>query len=124
MPTGPIRDYRDLVAWQIAIQLADVSTTVADALPRREWKLGSQIRRAANGVHASIAEGNGSFTTTEYLRHLGISNKSLRELESHLYFVRRRYSGIHQTRSALTLCNHERQLLMGLVKSLRRKRDS
>jgi four helix bundle protein len=124
MAQDPIRDYRDLKVWQVAIELAEVCASVADQLPRREWQLASQIRRAANSVHAGIAEGNGSFTTVDYLRHLGISNKSLRELESHLHFVARRYARIENVHRALSLCTPERKLLMGLVKSLRTRRDA
>jgi four helix bundle protein len=123
MSASPIRDYRDLLAWQVAIKLAEACGVVADQLPRREWQLASQIRRAANSVHAGIAEGNGAFTTTDYLRHLGISNKSLREVESHLYFVARRYRGITGVQQALQWSTREGKLLTGLVKSLRAKRD-
>lgn len=56
---GPIRDFRDLGAWQCAMDLAVACGDVAAALPVFEAALADQIRRAANAVHACIAEGNG-----------------------------------------------------------------
>ena len=38
---GPIRDYRDIVAWQRAIDLAVVVGALCDKLPRKEWELAS-----------------------------------------------------------------------------------
>lgn len=122
--TESIRDYRDLLVWRLAVDLNIVCSTVADALPRREWSLASQIRRAANSVHANIAEGNGAFSTTDYIRHVGIAHKSLRELESHLAFVTRRYATIGRTAEAQKGCERVAQLLGGLRRSLRRKLDS
>lgn len=90
--TKPIRDYRDLVAWQRAMDLAVLVDEICDRLPRKAWKLAAQMQSAANSVHSNIAEGNGRFSTPDYLRHLSMSNASLNELESDLHFLTRRYS--------------------------------
>jgi len=115
----PIRDYRDLLVWQKAIELALLCEDVADALPRKAWNLSSQIRRAADSVHSNIAEGNGRFSRADYLRHLSMSNGSLRELESKLHFVTRKYGQTKSTTSALRLSLIVAKLLAGLVRSLR-----
>jgi hypothetical protein len=60
---GSIRDYRDIVAWQRAIDLAVMISGICDRLPRKEWELASQVRRAALSVHSNIAEGNGRGST-------------------------------------------------------------
>lgn len=120
MPNNPIRDYRDLLVWQVAMDLALACEPMCEALPRRAWRLATQIRNAANSVHANIAEGNGSFSTADYIRHLGMSNKSLRELESHLTFVSRQYH-IAGTATALRMVTRVAMLLRGLVRSLERK---
>jgi hypothetical protein len=52
--SGPIRDYRDLVAWQQAIELAVVGRVVARKLPRSEWELASQLRRASTSVDSAL----------------------------------------------------------------------
>lgn len=118
-----IRDYRDLIAWQRAMDLAVLVDTVVDRLPKRSWKLAAQMRDAARSVHANIAEGNGRLTIPDYLRHLGISNASLSELESDLFFMSRRHAHEDVTRS-LELVLDTRRPLCGLISALRkRKKD-
>jgi four helix bundle protein len=122
MTDTSIRDFRDLVVWQQAMELALACDRIADQLPRNSSKLASQIRRAANSVHANIAEGNGSFSLGDYLRRLSKSNGSLRELESHLIFVARKHPEIG-VKEAQTLTVRVAMLLAGLVRSLRLKRE-
>jgi four helix bundle protein len=119
--TKPIRDYRDIVAWQRAIDLALLVDEICERLPTKAWKLAAQMQSAANSIHSNIAEGNGRFSTADYLRHLSISNASLNELESDLHFIARRYPKREDARSALALALQVRRPLWGLVKSLRRK---
>lgn len=124
MAAGPIRDYRDLLVWQKAIELALVCEDVCETLPGKAGQLASQIRRAANSVHSNIAEGNGRFSRADYIRHLSMSNGSLRELESHLHFAARKYGKTTATESAASLILVVTKLLAGLVRSLRRKATS
>ena len=119
--SSDVRDYRDLLVWQQAMELALICEEVVAQLPRDQWKLTSQIRRASNSVHANIAEGNGSFSTASYLKRLSDSNGSLRELESHLYFVLRRYGESQPVNRARAQSRRVAMLLAGLVKSLRRR---
>jgi four helix bundle protein len=121
MSATPIRDYRDLLAWQKAQDLALLCEDVSDELPAAATNLTLQIRRAVNAVHANIAEGNGRFSRPDYLRHLSIANGSLRELESHLHFAVRRYGRTAATDGALELATLVAKLLAGLVRSLRGK---
>ena len=78
------------------------------------------MKSAANSVYSNIAEGNGRFSVADYLRHLGISNASLNELESDLLFLERRYER-PEIKKALELTVAVRRPLAGLVRSLRRK---
>lgn len=119
MSAPRVRDYRDLHAWQKAMDLAVVCDVVCEALPTNAGHLARQIRRSANSVHANIAEGNGRFSRPEYLRHLAIANGELRELESHLHFVARRYRNIGKAEEALALATVTARLLAGLTRSLR-----
>lgn len=120
---GSIRDYRDLIAWQRAINLAVRIDGICDRLPRKHWDLAAQMRRAANSVHANIAEGNGRATFSD-LRHLAMSNASLNELESNLHFVHRRFADSRDVEEALRDSLEVRKPLLGLVTKLRRKRDA
>ncbi len=58
---------------------------IARSLPSEErFALGAQMRRAAVGVAANIAEGHASAYRGEFLRYLSIAHGSLTELECHL----------------------------------------
>ena len=118
---GPIRDFRDLGAWQCAMDLAVACGDVAAALPVFEAALADQIRRAANAVHACTAEGNGRPTTVDYLRYLGHANSSLNEVHSHLLYVERRYPAITATPGALEWVDKTGRPLRALIRSLRVK---
>ena len=119
---GP-RNYRDLIVWQAAIQLAEDVDAVCNRLPRSDRKLIEQMREAARGVHASIAEGNGRSTTRDYLRFLSMSNASLQELQSDLIKLARSRRGDRHAKTALDRTYFVAKLLMRLVEALRRKRD-
>jgi len=80
-----IRSYRDLVAWQEAIQLAKIVYQLSAMFPRDElYGLTSQIRRATVSVPSNIAEGHGRAATGDYLRFLSIALGSLAEVETQL----------------------------------------
>jgi four helix bundle protein len=117
----PIRDFRDLAAWQNAIELAVVCGDVADALPAYEFRLAEQLRGAANGVHACISEGNGRPTLTDYLKYLRQASSSLNEVFSHLTFIRRRYPRVAATPAAIEWVDKTARPLRGLIRSLRDK---
>lgn len=119
---APIRDFRDLVAWQRAIDLAVLVNAICKRLPRHEWELKSQMRRAANSVHSNIAEGNGRSTTADYLRCLYVSRSELNELESDLLYVSRCYRESIETREALDLTVGTRRPLAGLIRTLEKKK--
>ena len=120
-PKCAIRDYKDLVAWQSAVQLAAECHRVARKLPSEDRaELGRQIRRAAISVSANIAEGNGRFHRADYLKFLSNANASLHETESHLLVTRECGSLSGQDlRRALQLAEQTGRLLNALVKSLR-----
>ena len=103
------------------MDLALLVDVACDKLPRSAWKLAAQMRDSANSVHRNIAEGNGRFSTSDYLRHLAMSNGSLNELESDLHFVVRRYPRIAEAKQPLNDATSVRKPLWGLIKSLRRK---
>ena len=79
-------DYRDLVAWQKAMDLVERVYLATNTFPREErYGLTSQIRRAVVSVPSNIAEGQGRRTTDdELIRFLHISLGSLCELETQL----------------------------------------
>ncbi|MEX2154691.1 MAG: four helix bundle protein [Gemmatimonadaceae bacterium] len=122
MQKAPIRDYRDLIAWQKAMDLAVACEKVCVELPARASSLVTQIRRAAVSIPANIAEGNGRFSRPDYLKHLSIANGSVRELESHLEFAKRAYGRTEAIEASLKLALEVCKLLAGLVRALRGKK--
>jgi four helix bundle protein len=86
----PIRSYRDLKVWQLAMDIAVDCYKLTQAFPKEEvYGLTNQIRRAASSVPANIAEGHGRGSTREYCQFLRTSRASLKELETHLILCSR-----------------------------------
>jgi four helix bundle protein len=76
---------RDLVVWQLGIELATLCYFKARSFPRTEaCGLTSQIRCAGSSIPGNIAEGNGRESTGYYIRSLRVSQGPLKELESHV----------------------------------------
>lgn len=84
------RSYRDLVAWQRAMDLAHDVHVAIRRWPREEqFGLTDQIRRAAASVPANVAEGQGRLGARELVQHLSIAHGSLCEVETHLQLAQR-----------------------------------
>jgi len=63
--------YRDLVAWQKAMDLVAAIYDATDTFPKREtYSLTDQIRRAAVSVPSNIAEGQAHCSNREFLHFL------------------------------------------------------
>jgi len=82
--------YRELVAWQRAVDLVErVYRLTSDWPPTEIYGLTSQVRRAAVSVPANIAEGQGRSSRKEFAHHLSIAFGSLCEVETHLLIANR-----------------------------------
>lgn len=77
------RSFRDLIAFQRALDLtAEVYSVTAD-FPRAElYGLVSQLRRASVGVMSQIAEGQGRLSFGEWRQFLSQARGSLYEVEA------------------------------------------
>lgn len=86
---GDIRDFKDLIVWQKAMQLSVKVFWLTKKLPKEEmYGLTSQLRRSAVSVAANIAEGHARNSTGEYRQFLGIAKGSLAELETLLILAK------------------------------------
>ena len=84
--------HEDLRVWQEAIQLVKHLYHFTAALPAQEqFGLTSQLRRAAVGIAANIAEGAARGRTREFLHFLSIAQGSLAEVDTLLVVVREIY---------------------------------
>ena len=115
-----IRSYRDLIAWQKAMDLSAAVYEVTRDWPREElYGLTSQARRAAVSIAANIAEGYGRESSGAYLNFLRIARGSLRELETLLLVAQR--VGVNSEENATALLAQTDQLgriMFGLIKKV------
>jgi four helix bundle protein len=118
---GTIRSYKDLVVWQQAVTLVELTYDLARKLPASErFGLISQMTRAAVSVQANIAEGHGSQHRRVYLNHLSISKGSLVELETYIILVvKLGFVKPEQTANIQGKIDDVGRLLSALVRALR-----
>lgn len=111
------RNYRDLIAWQQAMELVDLIYRLTRALPKEElYGLSNQMRRAAVSVPSNIAEGQGRRSRAEFHRFLAIAHGSVRELETQVMIARRQaYLSPEQESEALALASRTGRLIQGLL---------
>ena len=77
------QNYRDLIAWQRAMDLVEAVYKASKGWPKEEqYGLTNQVRRAAVAVPSNIAEGQGRRSPGDFLRFLSIAHGSLREVET------------------------------------------
>ena len=86
--TPPIRSYRDLVAWQMAVDITKQVYRATERFPDKErYGLTNQLRRAAVSVPSNIAEGFGRGRAPDYARFLRVARGSLYEMETQLFLA-------------------------------------
>ncbi len=121
-----VRDYRELIVWQKAMDLVETVYRMSGAFPSNElYGLTSQIRRAAVSIPSNIAEGQGRTTTRDFLHFLAIANGSLKEVETQT-LIAQRLGYIDQSGASkvLALAAEVGRLLSGLRKSLQAKQPN
>ncbi|HEU4936974.1 MAG TPA: four helix bundle protein [Vicinamibacterales bacterium] len=116
-----IVSYRDLEAWQSAMDLLLRIYEIASQLPHVErFELASQMRRAAVSVPSNIAEGQAYGPSARYLHHVRVALGSLAELDTHLEAIIRIGHLTDQTLApAFQLVRQTGRLLHGLERSLK-----
>ena len=79
------RHYRDLIAWQRAMELARAIYAATEEFPNSEtFGLRMQLRRSAVNTATHIAEGHGRLTDAENRKSLSVARGSLSELQTQL----------------------------------------
>ncbi len=111
-----IRNYRDLLAWQRAMALAEQIYAATKAFPPEEkYTLTAQLRRSAVSVPSNIAEGHGLQSDPAFMRHLSIARGSLCELETQLLLgARLGYIDPAENERLLVLASEVGKLIAGL----------
>jgi four helix bundle protein len=114
--------YRNLIAWQRAMQLVTGIYEATRAFPRDElYGLTNQLRRAAVSVPSNIAEGQARFSRKEFHHFLSLARGSLVEIETQLFIAQNLgYLSMKQGHPLLTETAELGRILNGLIASVRR----
>src|SRR5580693_3678499 len=116
------KSYRDLVAWQQAMDLVTAVYRLTASFPREEiYGLVSQMRRAAVSIPSNIAEGQGRHGRAEFRHFLRQANGSLMELETQASIAERLdYITSDEANNLLNNAAEVGKILNGLIASLER----
>ena len=119
------RSYKDLVAWQKAMDLVTAIYRATAEFPRQEqFGLTSQLRRAAVSIPSNIAEGQGRLSEKEFRYFLGQARGSLMEVETQLQIGQNLgYLKLEKIKPLLTLCAEVGRILNGLLASIAKLAD-
>ena len=80
-----VRDFRDLVAWQLADALRwEVIQFTSEGRAARDFRFRDDIRASAGSAPANIAEGFGRFRPRPFAQFLEYAKASLEETQDHL----------------------------------------
>ena len=80
-----IRDFRDLVAWQLSYELkCEVFAFTANPPASKDFKYRDQIRDSSASAPRNTAEGFGRYRPAEFARFLEFARGSLVETQNHL----------------------------------------
>jgi four helix bundle protein len=114
------RGFKDLLAWQRAMQMVLAVYKLTAQFPIAErFGLSGQMRRAAISVPSNIAEGYGRVTTGEFKQFLGHARGSSAEVETQLMIAKKlRFGSEEAIDDAERLCVEVCRLLSALMRSL------
>ena len=112
--------YRELIAWQKAMDLVVEIYRVTQLFPREElYGLTNQLRRAAVSVPSNIAEGQGRGVGQAFAQYLRIANGSLQEVETQMMIAQRlNYLDESKACRILDLSAETGRVIAGLLRSL------
>ncbi|MGA7462883.1 MAG: four helix bundle protein [Candidatus Korobacteraceae bacterium] len=114
------KSYRDLVAWQKAMDLVALIYRATASFPREEiYGLTSQLRRAAVSTPSNIAEGQGRHGVAEFRHFLHQACGSLMEVETQVLIAERLgFMNPDASHEVLNNCAEVGKILNGLIRSL------
>ena len=112
-----IKDHKDLIVWQKAMELVTEVYKMVKLLPKEEtYALSDQMRRAAVSIPSNIAEGYSRKTDKELLQFLYIARGSKAELETQISIaLNLNYFEEQNVAKAIGLCSETRRLLNAFI---------
>ena len=117
------KHYKDLVAWQKAMELVELVYVATGEFPKHEiYGLANQMRRAAVSVPSNIAEGKAHYSNRDFVRFLRHARGSLAEIETQILIAeRRRYLTPATTAKLAQQLDELGRILSGLINSLKER---
>src|SRR5947207_2886435 len=112
------KSYRDLLAWQKAMDLVDEVCIAARSFPDYElFALNVQIRKAVMSIPCNIAEGHGRFRLRDFRHFLRQARGSCLELETQIAIAkRRRYFAAERADELLMQTERVGKIISGLIR--------
>ena len=116
----PVTNYRELIAWQKAMDLVVEVYKLSRAFPPEElYALTNQLRRAAVSVPSNIAEGQGRGVGSDFARFLRISVGSVQEAQTQMLVAERlQYVRHEDVAPVLALSEEVARVTRGLLASV------
>jgi four helix bundle protein len=115
--------YRDLIAWQKAMELVTRIYEVTRTIPREElYGLTSQLRRAAVSIPSNIAEGQARYSHAEFHHFLRNAKGSLAEVETQIQIAcNLKYLSEERKRELLEATAELGRILNALLDSVKKR---
>src|SRR5271165_4217955 len=117
----PVQSYRELIAWQKAMDFTAEVYRATRSFPKDElYGVTSQLRRASVSIPSNIAEGQGRQSTGEFRQFLGHARGSLLETETQILLSERlEYLDRGTAENLLGQAAEVGRILNGLMNSLK-----
>ena len=115
------KSYRDLVAWQKAMDFVTELYQVTRTFPKEEiYGLTSRLRRAAVSIPSNIAEGQSRLSRLEFKNFLSHARGSLVEVETQLLIAQNLgFLGKREADGLMARTSELARILNGLLKAVR-----
>ncbi len=118
-----MRNYKELVVWQEAIELVKAVYAITRKLPPEErYALADQMRRAVVSIPSNIAEGHDRHSNNEFRHFLTIAKGSAAELDTQLVICKElQYISEEELAAVVALCSRLRARLYRFMAALEAK---
>jgi len=115
------QSYRDLLAWQKAMDLVIAIYNSTKSFPRDEvYGLASQLKRTAVLIPTNIAEGQARYSPNDFFLFLARARGALVEVETQLILAQRLgYVAAEESRQLLDRSAEVGKILNGLISAIR-----
>ena len=115
-----VSNYRELVAWQTAMELTERVYRLTSKFPRHEkFGLSDQLRRASVSVPSNIAEGQGRRLRKQFALFLRIARGSVQEIETQLLIAARLgYAPEAEVAELVQFSEEVGRIVSGLLRSI------